>query len=203
MELGVARVLALGREGEEEVATAAQSRLLEDPPHQLVGRARVGGRLEHHELAGPQTSPDLLGRVHDVAHVGLALRGQRRRHADDQCVGLGESAEIGGGLETPLRRRRGRDARRRGAGCSCGRRERLDLGDVDVEAEDAEALLGERQRQGQPDVAEADDADHRGLVVEPLLQYPGRAKSARSPVSAPSPGVAAVRASPPSVYTPT
>ena len=36
--------------------------------------------------------------------------------------------------------------------------EGLDLG-VDVEAEDADALLGEGQRQRQADVAHADDAD--------------------------------------------
>ena len=85
---GVAGVLALGREGEEELLAAAQPGLLEDAAHELVGGAGVGGRLEHDELARAQRHLDLARRLLDEAHVRLALRGQRRRHADQDRVDL-------------------------------------------------------------------------------------------------------------------
>ena len=50
-EVLVARVLALGREGQEEVPAALEPAGLEDRQHHLVGRAGVGGALEDDELA--------------------------------------------------------------------------------------------------------------------------------------------------------
>ena len=50
-EVGAARVDALGREGQVEVAPRGQAGLLQQRPEALARRARVGGRLEHDELA--------------------------------------------------------------------------------------------------------------------------------------------------------
>jgi hypothetical protein len=46
----------------------------------------------------------------------------------------------------------------------------VDLHGVGVEAEDAEALLGEGEGERQADVAEADDADERASVFDLLVQ---------------------------------
>ena len=54
LKLRVAGILALGREGEEEVAAALQPARLEARQQLLARRARVGGRLEHHQLARAQ-----------------------------------------------------------------------------------------------------------------------------------------------------
>ena len=48
--------------------------------------------------------------------------------------------------------------------------EGLDLGRIDVETEDREALFGEGQGQRQPDVPEADDAHERGPPLDPLSE---------------------------------
>ena len=53
-EVGAAGVDALGREGEMEVAARRQPRLLEQRRDPLARGARVGGRLEHDQLAGLQ-----------------------------------------------------------------------------------------------------------------------------------------------------
>jgi hypothetical protein len=71
-------------------------------------------------------------------------------------VAVPGAAEVGGGAEAP------------GAGDGGGGDvfdvsltgvELVDLGGVDVEAEDGVAVLGVAQHQGQTDVAEAEDAD--------------------------------------------
>jgi len=49
----------------------------------------------------------------------------------------------------------------------------LDLLVVDVEADDAEAGLKEGAQQRQADVAEADDADGRGAIVDPGFELGG------------------------------
>ena len=91
------------------------------------------------------------------------MRGQRRRHADDDRVRVREPVEIAWWLET-VRRRHASSIARVGdvpdvalAGLSC------DLARVDVEAEDREAGRPRGQRERQADIAEPDDADDRGL----------------------------------------
>ena len=57
-EVRAARVLALGREGEQEVLRACERPALSRiGRHLLVGRARVGRRLEHDELARAGAAP--------------------------------------------------------------------------------------------------------------------------------------------------
>ena len=57
VKLEVARIFALGGEREEEVAARDEPGLLEGCLHQLVGRARVGRRFQHDQLARPQRWP--------------------------------------------------------------------------------------------------------------------------------------------------
>ena len=113
-ELGVARVLALGAEGQEEVDARPEPAGGQQRQDDLAGGARVGGALEDHELAGPQPLGDRAGRVDDVGQVRLARLGQRGGDADDDDVGLVEPAEVDGGLEEALPHR----PDRRRAGCA-------------------------------------------------------------------------------------
>ena len=53
-EIGTPGIDALGREGEVEVTTCGQTRLLEQRSDALAGRAGVGGGLEHDQLVGLQ-----------------------------------------------------------------------------------------------------------------------------------------------------
>ena len=110
--------------------------LLEDSAHELVRRARIRRRLEDDELAAPQARADLARRADDVAHVGLALRRQRRRNADEDHVRLAEPGEIGRRAEAA--RRSTARATRSGSRCWMYMRpwrQRVDLRPVDVEPE--------------------------------------------------------------------
>ena len=60
LERRVARIDALGREGEEEVDAGLQPVRFEHRLHDFVGRARIGRRLEHDQHAGVQVLRDRL-----------------------------------------------------------------------------------------------------------------------------------------------
>ena len=119
---------------------------LEERQHHLVGRARVGGALQHDELPGRRQAADRLGacRRRRTGRARAAAR-QRRRHADERWrrprrAGRGPRwrVEPAAGEQpghTPASR-----CRSRSRPASSGR----DLAGVDVEAEDGEA----RARQG-------------------------------------------------------
>jgi hypothetical protein len=89
----------------------------------------------------PQPLRDVIGRVHDVRHVRLPHLVQRRRHADDHAVRLGEGFKIGRGEESlaldALRYPVGRDM----ADVALARVEGLDLFVVNVKANDIEGNL--------------------------------------------------------------
>ena len=164
-KFGIARVLALGAEGQEEVLARPQSPGLEQREDDVARGAGIGGALQDDELARPEPRGDGLGRVDDVAQVGLARLGQGRGDADDDGVGLVEAFEPVGGLEAAghLADDLGGDV----ADVALAAAEPFDLGGVDVEAEDGESAVDEGPGQRQPDVAEADDADRGRLVVDP------------------------------------
>ena len=72
VEALVARVLALGAEGQVEVHARLEAALLQQRLEHLVGGARVGGGLEHEELALAHVRRQRLAGLDDVAHVRLA-----------------------------------------------------------------------------------------------------------------------------------
>ena len=165
-----AGVDALGREGEVEIAPRGQARLLQQRQQALARRAGVGRRLEHDELAGLQHPRQGAAGVQQRAEVGLAVGGQRGRHADEHRLGVGELGRARGRMDALQARLQalGRDVLDVGAPVT----QRLDLARVDVEADDVPARLGERDGERQTDVAESDDADahareRRGAVGAP------------------------------------
>ena len=155
----VARVLALGREGEEEVGPGLEAAALEDRLHHIRDGAGIGGRFEHHELAGAEMLGDRLAGLHHVGQVRLAVAVERGRHADDAGVDGADPREIRGRREAAVR---DEIAEHLGVevpdiGDAAG--QLLDLAGIDVEAGAVKAIAGEGPRQGQADIAEADDAD--------------------------------------------
>ena len=153
----VARVDALGREGEMEVAAGDEAGLLEDRQHALARGAWVGRGLQDDQLAGLQCVGDDLRRADQRSEVGLAVGRERRWDADDHRVAEGEARSA----------RRCLDAR--SDGLQLLGRNVLDVGLTgpqlvdarlaDVYSYDALASLGERHRQGQANVAEPHDPD--------------------------------------------
>ena len=88
----VARIDALGAEGEEEILAHLEPGLLERRLHHFARGPRIRGALEHDRLPGPERGLDRLGGGHDEAHVRILELGERRRHADRDRVRLARGA---------------------------------------------------------------------------------------------------------------
>src|SRR5207237_7488373 len=87
IEVRIARILALRREGEVEVETGAQAReLLEDRLHHVFGRARIRRALEDDELPGAEVRSDRARLLLDVRPVRLAVGVERSRPAAAAAV---------------------------------------------------------------------------------------------------------------------
>jgi hypothetical protein len=167
---GVAGVDALGRVAEEELPGLEARALLEQRPHQLVGGAGIGRRLEHDQRAGPQPAGQGGRRVLDVRQVGRAVA-QRRRDRDHGDV---ERPDVSG------------VAHRAVAGPQ--RAAELVVGDVGhvrvaglqgggpvgrrLEPDHVEADLDRPHRHGQTDVALPDD-EHAGRALLELAEQLG------------------------------
>ncbi len=155
----VARVDAFRRECEEEIDIHFQSIALEHRQCNFVGGPRVGGRLEHDQLAGVQVRRNAFERLHDVGQVRILGLAQRRRHADVSDIHVREFRAVGrgakmAGLHDP-RQLLLQDVRDVGV----ARIDRVDFAAIDVETGHVEASEREFHRQRESNVAEADDAD--------------------------------------------
>ena len=153
----IAGVLALGREGQEDLAPDLQASGLQKGADHLVRGARPGRRLQDDQLARPQGSGGRGGAGADVGQVRVPVAGHRGRDADDDGVRLGKPAEVGGRRELtgvqggPHQRRvqvvddlpTGADGRNPGG--------------IDVEAQHLEAGLHCSQGEGQAHIAKAND----------------------------------------------
>ena len=155
-----------GEKARKKSRPRAKGRRLQDPAEELVRRSRIRARLQDDELPGPERRCDLPRRRDDVAHVGLALGRQRRRHADEDRVRLREPREIRRRREPPGGHRGLQPPAVHVLDVALAPAERVDLRRVDVEAEDREALLDERERQRKADVAQAEDPDGGGVLGE-------------------------------------
>ena len=89
--VGAPGIDALGGEGEVEVLARPRRPGASSSGTQLLARgARIGGRLEHDQLAALDDVGQRARGVEQRPQVGLAVRRQRRRDADEHRVGLGQ-----------------------------------------------------------------------------------------------------------------
>lgn len=181
-----ARVDALRRIGQEEIhahpgrSTARRllftgrwplvtESLLQHRQQQFLRRPRIGGRLQHHQHAGMDVAGDGLAGRDQETHVGVAALVERRGHADDGHVAVGQNAVVGGGGEggggrmvngqwcEPV----GGDVADVGAALTDG----VHFVGVDVDANHGEAAFGESDGQRQAYVAKADHGDDGAVVA--------------------------------------
>ena len=159
-EIGIARILPLGRIGDEQCFLRDEPAPLQDRLQYLGGRARIGGGFQHDELTLPQMREQRFGGGDDIGKIGLAVAAERGRHADENGVRFAEPGNVGGGLEAVSAHFLDRSVRNmpeiRFAGIQLPRFYR-----IDVIADDAIPRGGERARQRQADIAEADHPDLR------------------------------------------
>src|SRR5690606_1218898 len=170
----VARIDALGREGQEEIAAGHESLFFEQRPHDFVGRARVRRRLEDDELARPQVLCDRLHGRDDERKIGIARLPQRRRHADVDGVEHGDRRRVG------RRRQPARSAEAGDVGIGYVADvgppgvDGLDLAGVEIDAQRFEPAAGKLDGQRESDVAESDDADFRRAAGKLVGQGRGK-----------------------------
>ncbi len=99
-----------------------------------------------------------MGRVGDVAEIGLVILVERRGDADDNRIHGGDLRIVGRGLEAVRLGRRdflGRDAEN----VSAAARQGIDFAPIDVKTGHGKFLLAVEQRERQSDVAKSDDSD--------------------------------------------
>jgi len=159
----VAGVDALGAVAEEEVGADHQPRrLLEEGPEELLGRARVGGGLEHDQGSGAEEPPEHAGRRLDVRQVGDAVP-QRRGHRDDGDVEPGARARLRRRHVPPRLEGGGQGVVGHALDVGLPRGQALHARLVEVEPHHVEPDLDGPHGQGQPHVPLADDHDLPGF----------------------------------------
>jgi hypothetical protein len=132
-----------------------------------AGRTGIRRRHQHHELPRAQVEGDGVGGGADERQVGLAVSAERRRHAEQNGIALGEPVEIRRGLRAAADERRPHPLVGDVADVARAAAELLGAVEIDVEADDVEAGLGEDQRDRQADVAQTDHADDGGATLDP------------------------------------
>ena len=171
--VGVARIHALGRERQEDVAADLEAAALERRLHHLVGRARVGRGLEDDQHAGMEVRRDRLDRRDHEGEVRILGLAERRRHADVHGVERPQHGEVGGRREPPGGHEAGDLLVRHVRDVRLAAVHRGDLGAVEVDADGVEPGAGELDGERQPDVPEADDARARAPRGDLLEQDGG------------------------------
>ena len=163
-------VLSLRAVGQEELLAHLEAAACQHRQEDLVRGARVGRRLQHHELPSAKALVDRGQGLFDVAQVRLATDRERGRDADQQRIGLPEARKIRGGLKIAAGHGRADGLCRDVANVRTPRHQLVDLGRVDVVADDGKAGVPECQDQRQPDVAEPYDPDDRVAALDLLTK---------------------------------
>jgi hypothetical protein len=154
---GVTGIDPLRRVAEKDVLSHHLPGALEDRQHDLLGRARVGCRLQHDEVIGAQVLGHGLGRGDDMGDVGRAGLRQRCGDANRHRVEVGDRRVVSGRPQAPIEvvvALRGHVDQVRAALAH-----RLDPGFVEVDADHVKAGLRDRDRERQPCISEADDPE--------------------------------------------
>ena len=143
--------------------------ILDARPELFVRRAGIGRALERHHHPRMQVRKQRFHGVEDEAQIGLAIFVQRGRDAENKCIHFParEKSVVGSKPRSvaPLIAF-GRNMLDVGN----PRAKRVDLGSVDIEANDLVANLAIPKHQWQANVAEAHDADLGCLPVQLIDQ---------------------------------
>src|ERR1051325_2399845 len=102
---------------------------------------------------------DAFSRAYDIRQIGLALPGQRRRHAEDDRIDLGEPAEIVGCGKALLTPQPGDALGLDMTDIGATGIQDIDLVAVDIETERREPSRARAPQERQPDIAETDNPD--------------------------------------------
>ena len=162
------RILALGRERQQEILRTREPGRFQHGQQFLVGGAWIRGGLEDHQLSLPQPLRNLRAGVVDVGHVRLAVAAERRRDADHDRVAVTKAIEVRRGRESPARHRALHPVRADVLDVGPALVQGLHLLRVDIETGDSETGLLKNDRQWQADVPLADDGDPRLAPLNPL-----------------------------------
>lgn len=167
VEVRVARVFAFGTVRHEEVRARLQAaEFLEDRDHHLLRSARVGGRLQDHEVPLTEVAAHRAGSLHHVGHVRLAVFIERRRHTEQQRIRLREAREVSRRRAALTLRQRLHHLRTEVLDVRDALREAVHLPRIDIKPHHREARLVERPHQRQPHIAQAQNAHRVGAGGE-------------------------------------
>ncbi len=180
--LRVARIYALGRERDEDVAADDETACFDPRLDDLFGRAGVRRAFEDDELAGMHIRQGFLHDVLDEARVGLLVLVERCRDANGDYVDVGDYGEFDGRAELSGTDDGGQIVRHDVADVVLGAIDLRDALRVSVNADHLVSGLRLLHCKGQADVAESDDGHARRLVANPLHQrvaHPDPPRAAR------------------------
>lgn len=162
----IAGVFALGGEDQEVIAPGFQAALLELGQQDFARGPGVGRALERDELALAERLGDLVRCGLDVAHVGAVVLVEGRGDADDDRVDVFQAGVVRGRFEQAGFPERADLPARNMPDVAFAPVELGDLDGVDIEPDDVESFFGKADDQGEADVAEADDADSGGSLLD-------------------------------------
>src|SRR5664280_1784013 len=165
LNVGTAGIFAFRRKRNIEMigsgiraGSARQASLItsfQDRDQNFFRGTRITNAFLHDELPRLHVRCNAFSRLDDVAHVGLAICIERRRHADNHDILIGDASIVRSGRKAPLTSPLDLgwlDPDNVGSTI----RKRLHLRRIDVEGCDRKALATKKERQRQPDVTHAD-----------------------------------------------
>ncbi len=173
MEVGITGIDAFGRETEEEIFADLKTGGGEFWEDKFVCGARIGSGFKHDEQTGMEVTGNGFGSGDDEAHVWILGFAKRRRDTDVDGIERANDGKICGGAELAAF-----DERRKSFvwdvfDVGMASVELIDLGLLDVDADDFEAGFGEFDGERKTDVTEAEDAYFGGFVADFILQLSG------------------------------
>ena len=179
---GVAGILALRRKCDEEFLVPARSAtgrlqavlvlLLENRHHDFFRGAGVGCTLKDDQLAGLQMGSNRMCGVGDEAEIRFVILVEWSGDADDDSIHFHQPGIVRG-CGKALRLGFPDFLRADAVDVRAALGEGVDFTLVDVEAGDSKLLFAEEQRERQPDIAQADDANARLALLDPVLELIG------------------------------
>ena len=155
----IAGVHTLRTEREERILSDASPIPLQDRGDHLPRRTWIGGGFQHQECTRREVRYGGLCASDDGTQVRVVVLVERGRQADDERFPIPKPFGGAAGMEVACRCHGGKRGTRNVFDVRATVRYRGDLAGIDVNAEHIIASLGEGYCQGQPDVAESDDAD--------------------------------------------